>query len=168
MSAPKTNTMPTFQLQEGQVAILMKGTRVFGQVIGLNPQSKTPTKKIARIGDTNKSTSFQPTEHTMQMELYVPGNFTEIADLLGFTIPSTTWAGTETISLNATISTYTLLIKVYDANTGTNSDVLQGTWNITGFKPSSLNITFSAEDATKATLQGEPGAIYYTPAAISV
>lgn len=166
MTHPKGVSMPTFSLLPGQVYVLKKGSRICGQVLSLNPQSQAPTKKVSRIGDTAKSTSFSPVEHTMQMEIYISKDFEELADLLGFTVPASGgWVGTEQIGLNPTVSTYTLTIETYDANTGLNADNLVGTWTITGYRPSSLNVQIQAENESTATLNGEPGNIYYVPAA---
>lgn len=165
MANPSGVTMPAFEVLEGQVFILKKGSTVFGQVISINPQSQTPTKKIARLGDTNKSTSYSPTEHSLKLEIYAEKDPNEMGALLGVAKPgSGGWVGTEQIRLNATIAAYDLTIDVYNAATG-SGDVKQGTWTIDNFKPANFNIQIQAENAAQVSLDGECDDIYYVPVA---
>ena len=58
MASP--TTLPTLQVQEGQLYVLRRGTSVIGQAVRVQPQSNVPTRKIPRLGDTNKATSYAP------------------------------------------------------------------------------------------------------------
>lgn len=166
MTNPAGVTMPPFEVLEGQVYIVLKGTAVFGQVISINPQSQISTKKVARLGDTNKSTSYQPAEHSFSMEVYSEKDPNELAMLLGGTAKPSSggWVGTEQLRLNATVAAYDLKIDVYNAATG-SGDAKQGTWFLIGCKPASMNIQIQAENPGTVSINGECNDLYYTPAA---
>lgn len=164
MASP--TTVPAFQLQEGQVYVVKKSTSVIGQVVRINPQSQVQTRKVARLGDTTKKTSYQPTEHTVSLELYTEYDPAQLALLLGGTAKpgSGGWVGTEKLFLNPTIAAYNLLIEVYDAATD-GADNLQGIWTLENFKPTSLNVNIQADNPSTITMNGEMDDLYYEPEA---
>ena len=166
MASPSPVTMPAFQVTEGQVFILRKASTVLGQVSRVNPRSNTPSRKIARLGDTNKSTSLAPTEHTISVEIYHETDPSELAAILGGTAKpgSGGWVGTEQLFLNATVTPFDLSVDVYDGATGT-SDSLVGTWEIADFRPASMNVNIQADSAATITIDGEPASIIFEPAA---
>lgn len=166
MTNPSGVTMATFEVLEGQVYVLVKGSSVFGQVLSINPQSQISTKKVARLGDTNKSTSYQPAEHSFSLEVYSEKDPNELAMLLGGTTKpgSGGWAGTEQLRLNATVTAYDLKVDVYGSATG-SGDVKQGTWHLIGCKPASMNVQIQAENPSTISINGECNDIYYAPAA---
>ena len=159
-------TMPALTYTEGQVYVLRKGTDVIGQALSVQLQSNIPTRKLARIGDTNKSTSYAPAEHTANIQMYSEFDPDQLAKMLGGTQKPTTggWVGTETLYLNPSVAAYDLFVDVYDAATD-GSDVLQGTWTISSFKPSSLSVPIQADNAIILTLNGECTALTYSPEA---
>ncbi|HNT76018.1 MAG TPA: hypothetical protein PKH77_13465 [Anaerolineae bacterium] len=164
MASP--TTVPAFQVQEGQVFIVKKGTDVIGQVTRINPQAQSQTRKIARLGDTTKKVSYQPTEFTVSMEMYSEYDPKQLAILLAGTQKpgSGGWVGTEVLFLNPTIAAYDLLIDVYDAATD-GSDTKVGTWTLDNYKPTSLNINIQADNPATITLNGEMENLTYTPTA---
>jgi hypothetical protein len=163
MASPTGVTMPAFEVAEGQVFVLKKGTQVIGQVSRINPRSQTPSRKIARIGDTTKKTSLSPTESNVSMELYHEMDPNDLGALLGVPKPgSGGWVGTEEIRLNNTVAPYDLTIEVYDGAVGTG-DVLQGKWTLDNFRPASMNVNIQADAAATVTVDGEVDDIYYTP-----
>lgn len=164
MASP--TTVPAFQLQEGQVYVVKKSTNVIGQVVRINPQSQVQTRKVARLGDTTKKTSYQPTEHTVSMELYTEYDPAQLAHLLGGTAKpgSGGWVGTEKLFLNPTITAYDLTIEVYDAATD-GADNLVGAWTLDNFKPTSLNVNIQADNPSTITMNGEMDDLWYIPAA---
>lgn len=166
MASPSPVTMPAFVVAEGQVFVLRKGSTVFGQVSRVNPRSNTPSRKIARLGDTNKATSLSPTENTVSMEIYHEKDPKELALLLGGTQKPASggWVGSEQLALNATVTPFDLSVDVYDGATGT-SDSLVGTWEIADFRPASMNVNIQADSASTITIDGEPSALTYEPAA---
>lgn len=159
-------TVPTFELQEGQVFVVKKGTTVIGQATRINPQSQSQTRKIARLGDTSKKVSYQPTEHSASLEMYSEADPDQLAQILGGTVKPNSggWVGTEKLFLNPSIAAYDLLIDVYDAaTTGSNTKI--GTWTLKTFKPTSINVNIQADNPTTITLNGEMEDLYYTPSA---
>lgn len=166
MSNPAGVTMPALDLLESSVAVLRKSSTVLGQVVRVQPQSQIPTRKVARLGDTNKYTSYQPAEHSLQLEIYGQKTVKEMALLLGGTaMPgSGGWVGTEVLRLNPTVAKFDLLLDVYDAATGTGDD-LQGTWTFKNFKPTTLNPNYQSDSSLTFTINGECDDIYYEPEA---
>lgn len=164
MASP--TTVPAFEIQEGQVFIVKKGTTVIGQATRINPQSTAQTRKIARLGDTSKKVSYQPTEHSVSLELYSESDPDQMAALLGGTTKPSSggWVGSEKLFLNPTIAAFDLLIDVYDAATD-GSDNKIGTWTLDDFKPTSLNVNIQADNPATITMNGEMIDLYYTPAA---
>ena len=164
MASP--TTLPTLEYLEGQVAVLLKGSTVLGQVVSVSPQSQSATRKLARLGDTDKVTSYGPAEHSLSIELYAERDPDQLAALLGgSTKPgSGGWVGTEILHLNPTITAYNLTLDIYDAATsGTDNKI--GSWTFAGFKPSSLSAPFSADNVANVTMNGECSSISYTPVA---
>ena len=164
MASPSPITMPTFEVTQSSVYVVKKGSLVLGQVASANPQSNVPSRKLARLGDTNKHTTYQPAEHSMQLQMYSEFDPDQLAEILGGTIKPSTggWAGTETLRLNPSIAAFDLTIDVYDAATGV-SDTLQGAWTIDNFKPTTLNIPMGADSEITYTLNGECDDIYFSP-----
>lgn len=68
----------------------------------LDPSSKVGSTTNKRVGDTNAWTSRGAAEHSAGVSVYFEDDIKEIAGLLGYTIPSTGWAGTEEIKLDGT------------------------------------------------------------------
>lgn len=166
MASPSGVTMPTVEILEGSVYVLLKGTAVLGQVISVQPQSQVQSRKLARIGDTNKTTSYSPAEHSFNVEVYAERDPNEMAALLGGTAKPVSggWVGTEQLRLNPTVAKFDLKIDVYNAATG-SGDTKQGTWHIVGFKPTTLNPTIQADAVVTIQINGECDDIYYQPAA---
>jgi hypothetical protein len=154
------------EVNEGSVFVLRKGSSVIGQAIRVQPKSTIPTKKIARIGDTTKKVSYQPTESSVAIEIYTEKDPDQLAQLLaGTTKPGGGgWAGTEKLFLNPTITAYDLLLDQYNAATGT-SDTLVGTWTMKNFKPTSLDLNVQSDNPATLTINGEMEDFYLSPAA---
>ena len=161
MASPSPVTMPAFEVTESQVYVVKKSTTVMGQMASFAMQSNVPSRKVARIGDTNKSTSYSPAEHSANMELYSEFDPDELATILGDP-KGGNWAGTEELRLNSTITAYDLTVEVYDAATGV-SDTLLATWTIDNFKPTSLAVQIRADSPVTYTINGECDDIFLTP-----
>jgi len=130
MASPSPAIMPTMELVESSVFIVRKGLLVLGQTIRVQPKSTIPTKKVARLGDTTKKVSYQPTESSVSLEIYTEKDPDQLALILGgATKPGGGWVGTEKLFLNPTITAYDLLIDQYDAASGV-TDALVGTWTM--------------------------------------
>lgn len=166
MASPSPVTMPAIQLVEGSVFILKKATTVIGQAINVRPKSSVPTKKVARIGDTNKNVSYQPTEHSVDIEIYTEFDPSQLAALLGGTAKpgSGGWAGTEQLRLNPSVAAFDLTLEVYKTALGT-SDSLAGIWTMDNFKPTSLDLNVQSENSSTITINGECADIFYEPEA---
>lgn len=164
MANPSPVTMPTMEVNEGSVFILRKSTSVLGQVIRVQPKSTIPTKKVARIGDTTKKVSYQPTESSVSIEIYTEKDPDQLAILLAGTQKpgSGGWVGTEKLFLNPTITAYDLSLDQYDAATGT-SDTLVGVWTLKNFKPTSLDLNVQSDNPATITINGEMEDFYLTP-----
>ncbi len=165
MASP--TTLPTLQVQEGQLYVLRKGvSTIIGQAVRVQPQSNVPTRKIPRLGDTNKATSYQPAEHSVSIEIYAERDPAQMAQLLGGSTKPVSggWAGTEELRLNPTVAAFDLFVDVYETATG-SGDVLAGTWTLDNFKPSSLSVPVQADNVVTHTINGEIDDLYYTPAA---
>ena len=164
MASPYGVTMPTFEVTESQVYVIKKSTTVLGQVVSIGPQSNIPTRKLPRIGDTNKKTSYGTVEHSVSMEIYSEFDPNEMAAILGVDKPATGgWVGNEQIRLNPSITAYDLTVEVYTAATGEATDELAGSWTLKEFKPTQLGIRVQADNAVTFTVNGECNDIYYTP-----
>lgn len=157
-------TLPTFELTDGQVAIVKKGNSVIGQAARINPQQQSPTSKHARLGSTLKKTLYQPVDTTVSFEMYTEHTLTQLALILGGdTKPlSGGWDGDEQLTLNPTIEPYDMAIEVYDVAAA--GAVLQYTYWLIDFKPNSLNISFQADGVSMCTCNGECVEGYITPA----
>lgn len=165
MASPSPVTMPAFEVVEGQVYVVKKSTKVLGQMSSITLNSQTSTKKLARLGDTGKSTSYSPAEYTANLEMYSEFDPDQLGVMLGVTKPvSGGWVGTEVLRLNATTAAYDLTVEVYGSATGT-SDVIKGIWTLTNFKISSMNVPITADNASTITLQGDCDDIKYIPSA---
>lgn len=164
MASP--TTMPALQVQEGQLYVLRRGSTVIGQALRVQPQSNVPTRKVPRLGDTNKSTSYQPAEHSVSIEIYAERDPVALAQLLGGAVKPASggWVGTEVLSLNPTVAAFDLFVDVYETATGT-SDELAGTWTLENFKPSSLSVPVQADNVVTHTINGELDSLTYTPEA---
>ncbi len=166
MSSPSGVTMPAIEILESSVYVLKKGTQVLGQVVSVQPQSQIQSRKLARIGDTNKTTSYSPAEHSFNVEVYAEKDPNEMAALLGGTQKPVSggWVGTEQLRLNPTVAKFDMTMEVYGSATGSN-DELQGTWHIKGFKPTTLNPSVQADANVTIQINGECDDIYYQPEA---
>ena len=166
MASPSPVTMPAIELAEGSVFILKKGAVVIGQAINVRPKSSVPTKKVARIGDTNKNVSYQPAEHSVDIEIYTEFDPNQLAALLGGTAKpgSGGWVGTEILRLNPSIAAFDLTLEMYKTALGT-SDALAGIWTMDDFKPTSLDLNVQSENASTITINGECADIFYEPEA---
>lgn len=163
MASPSAVTMPAMEVNEGSVFVLRKGTDVIGQAIRVQPKSTIPTKKIARIGDTTKKVSYQPTESSVAIEIYTEKDPDQLAMLLaGTQKPGGGWAGSEKLFLNPTITAYDLSLDQYNAATGTN-DVLVGTWTMKNFKPTSLDLNVQSDNPATLTINDEMEDFYLGP-----
>jgi len=164
MASPAT--LPTFDFTQGEVYVIRKGTDVIGQAFSINISSNLPTRKIARLGDTDKSTTYAPAEHSANLTVYSEKDPSQLAMILGGTEKPATggWAGTETLLLSPSATAYELSVDVYDAAT-TGTDTLQGTWTMTGFKPASLSVPIQADGVVTLTINGECNAVTYAPEA---
>ena len=170
MSTPVA--LPEFQVREGFLYIARVGTAagdVLGQVASVRMQSNSPTRKIPRLGDTNKFTSYSPVEHNANIELYAEGDPIGLAKILnGDQKPPTGgWDGTELLYLNPANAAYTLYVDQYETNTGgtTPPDLLEGTWELAGFKPASLQTQMQADSVVTITIAGECNSVIYKPQA---
>lgn len=174
MSSPYGITMPTFEVTQSSVYVVKKyvdggaNDIVLGQVANANPQSNVPSRKLARLGDTNKHTTYQPAEHSMQLQMYSEFDPDQLAAVLGGTTKPVSggWSGYEQLRLNPSVTAFDLVIEVYLSATGiSGTDVLQGQWTIDNFKPTTLNIPIGADSEVTYTLNGECDDIWYTPEA---
>jgi hypothetical protein len=171
MASPYTISMPTFEITQSSVYVVKKyvdggsGDIVLGQVANANPQSNIPSRKLARLGDTNKHTTYQPAEHSMQLQMYSEFDPDQLAAVLGGTTKpiSGGWASGTNLRLNPSVTAYDLVIEVYKSATGTSADVFQGEWIIDNFKPTTLNVPIGADSEVTYTLNGECDDIYYMP-----
>ena len=164
MASPSPVTMPTLELVEGSVYVLKKATKVIGQAISVRPKASVPSKKVARIGDTNKKVSYQPAEHSVSIELFTEFDPDQLAALMGGTQKPASggWAGTEKILLNPTIVAFDLILETYLTASGV-SDVIQGIWTMKNFKPTSLDLNVQSESSSTITVSGEMDDLYYIP-----
>ena len=162
--SPVNATMPLMELTESSVFIVRKASNIIGQTIRIQPKSTIPTKKVARLGDTTKKVSYQPTESSVSLEIYTEKDPDQLALLLGGTVKpgSGGWVGTEKLFLNPTITAYDLLIDQYDAASGT-SDALVGTWTLKNFKPTSLDLNLQSDNPATLTINGEMEDFYLSP-----
>jgi hypothetical protein len=166
MASPFGVSMPDFEVTESQVYVVKKDSTVLGQVVSIGPQSNVPTRKLPRIGDTNKKTSYGTAEHSVSLEIYSEYDPTEMALIMsGGAISRTTagWLGTEQIRLNPSITAYDLIVEVYSSATGITGDEFVGKWTLKEFKPSQLGIRVQADSAVTFTVNGECNDVYYTP-----
>lgn len=165
MASPSGVTMPAFEVLEGFLYVLKKDTTVLGQCLRIQAQSQIPSRKVARIGDTTKKVTRQPTEHTANLEIYAEKDPDNLGKLLGVSKPvSGGWAGTEKLTLNPSITPADLTIEVYNAATGTG-DTKVGSWTLKNFVPTSLTIPVQADSVVTHQMNGECDDIYYSPAA---
>lgn len=164
MSTPATT--PTLEIQEGFLYLVRKGTDVLGQMLSVEMSVQTPTRKLPRLGDTQKIISYGASEFSFRCELYTEKDPDQLAKLLAGTQKPTTggWEGTETLKINSAVAPYDLLIDVYGTNTGT-SDAKVGTWTVKNFKPTQLQIRIQSENASTISMTGEPTEWYLGPAA---
>jgi len=164
MASPSLVTMPVMELTESSVFVVRKATKILGQTIRVQPKSTIPTKKVARLGDTTKKVSYQPTESSVSLEIYTEKDPDQLALILGGAVKPATggWAGSEKLFLNPTILAYDLLIDQYDAASGV-SDVLIGTWTMKNFKPTSLDLNLQSDNPATLTINGEMEDFYLTP-----
>lgn len=165
MASPAGVTMPDFEVLEGFLYVLKKGTAVIGQALRVQAQSQIPSRKVARLGDTSKKTTRAPTEHTANLEIYAEADVDQLGKILGVTKPASGgWVGTEKISLNPSIAAADYTLEVYNAATGTG-DTKMGTWTLKNFVPTSLTVAPQADAVVTHQINGECDDIYYTPAA---
>jgi hypothetical protein len=152
------------EVTEGSVFVLRKATKIIGQAIRVQPKSQIPTKKIARIGDTTKKVSYQPTESSVNIEIYTEFDPDQLAAVLGGTQKpgSGGWVGTEQLVLNPTITAYDLILDQYDGALGTG-DTLVGTWTMKNFKPTSLDLNVQSDNPATITINGEMENFYLVP-----
>ena len=164
--SPAAGTFPNLELNESSVFVLRKGSSIIGQAIRVQPKSTIPTKKVARLGDTTKKVSYQPTESSVAIEIYTEKDPDQLAMLLAGTQKpgGGGWVGTEKLFLNPTITAYDLLVDQYNAATGT-SDTLVGTWTMKNFKPTSLDLNVQSDNPATITINGEMEDFYLSPAA---
>lgn len=164
MSTP--TTMPAFELQEGFLYVVRKGTDVLGQMLSIEMSAQVPTRKVPRLGDTNKKTTYGSTEYSVRCELYSEEDPDQLAKLLNGTQKPGTggWLGTEELVINPSAAAYDLEVDVYDQNTGTG-DAVVGTYTIVNFKPTQLQFRVQADNPTTISMSGEPDRWYYSPTA---
>lgn len=164
MSTPIT--MPTFELQEGFLYVVKKGSDVIGQMLSIEMSAQVPTRKVPRLGDTNKKTTYGATEFSARCELYSEQDPDQLAKLLAGTQKPNTggWVGTEQLKINPSVGAYDLTVNVYDKNTGSD-DALVGAYTIKNFKPTQLQFRVQADNPTTISMSGEPDEWYYIPAA---
>ena len=164
MSTPVT--MPAFELQEGFLYVVKKGTDIIGQMLSIEMSSQVPSRKVPRLGDTNKKTTYGSTEYSARCELYSEKDPDQLAKLLGGTQKPASggWVGTEQLAINPSITPYDLKVDVYDENTG-SGDAVVGTYTIVNFKPTQLQFRVQADNPTTISMSGEPDSWYYSPAA---
>ncbi len=161
--SPAAGTFPTLELNESSVFVLRKGSAIVGQAIRVQPKSTIPTKKVARLGDTTKKVSYQPTESSVAIEIYTEKDPDQLALILAGTLkPGGGWAGTEKLFLNPTITAYDLTVDQYNAASGTN-DTLVGVWTMKNFKPTSLDLNVQSDNPATITINGEMEDFYLTP-----
>ena len=156
-------TLPAFELMDGQVAVLKKGTDMIGQAARVNPQAQSATSKHARLGSSSKKTRYDAVESRVSVEFYTEHTLQQLGEMLGTSFPASGgWVGTEKIQLNSTLSAYDLTIEVYNDNvTGT----LEWTLTMKNFKPATFSIQFQADNVSMATLDGECDEFYIEPEA---
>ena len=163
MASPSPVTMPAFQLTSSPQYVVKIASTVVGQGNNFQLTSTVPVSKVARIGDTTKSTSRKPVENSWSIDLYNSEDFSELGLILGFTMPGSGWSGTESITLDPTASAYTLTLEVYDGATGV-SDTLLGTYTLTNAVTTGLTLTIGADDdASTAQMTGECDSWDLTP-----
>jgi hypothetical protein len=165
MSNPSGVTMATFEYVESSQYVILKGSVVLGQVQSASINSQINTRKIARIGDSSKSTAYDPVEHTGSFGVYSELDPDDLGRILGVTKPgSGGWAGTEVLKLDNTIAAADYYLDVYDGATGTG-DVKVGRWTLDNLKPSTLQMQVQAGNDTVLTINFSCDAITYTPTA---
>src|SRR5262249_11823436 len=141
-----------------------KSTHYFGQVAKIELDATVPTKKVARVGDTSKKTSYQPTEATGSFDLYSEYDPDETALLLGVAKPgSGGWVGTEVIQLVPSIAAYDIVIEVYTDNSSSATKV--GAYTITNFKPTGWKLPIGADSDITGAFTFSCDYWAYTPAA---
>lgn len=167
MANPFGVTMQAFEIVESAQAVVRKGASdVLGQVASISLNSNVPTRKVARVGDTSKSTSYQPTEHSGSIVIYTELDPDEFGALFGVTKPASGgWAGTEVIRLNPTIAAFDVFIDIYDAATGVSGDDKVGIWTLDNFKPTSLQVQIESDTTMQITVNFECDDIFYEPEA---
>lgn len=166
MSKPGAVTMAPLAVMEGMVYVVSKGAEVLGQVTSINPASNVPTRKVSRLGDTDKATSYSPAEHTVGMEILSSYDARDLALIMGVTPPAAgaAWAAPfGPIFLNPATAAFDLTIDAYSANTGTAGDDLIGTWTLHNFKPTQLGATITADNPVSINCSGECDGIQYAP-----
>lgn len=167
MASPSPVTMPSLVIQESSTYVVRKGASiVLGQAARISLQSNVPTRKLPRLGDTNKKTSYGVAEHSIQLEIYAEQDPIQLAQVLGGTTKPVSggWAGTEELRINPTVAPYTLYVDVYDGATGTADDLV-GTWTLTDFKPSSLSAGIQGDSPVSYQINGEVSDIFFSPEA---
>lgn len=163
MSSPSGITMPDFDLINSAACIVKVGSTVFGQVRQITPRATTETEKVARVGDTAKSTVYKGVESSLALEVFAQKTLAEVALLLGVERPTPGgWTGTEVIKLDPTIAPFDVTIEVYDAATG-SGDTLQGVLTVKNFKPTTWEFPIGADSNLVHTLDGECDSFEYVP-----
>lgn len=159
--------MPTFDTTNARSYILRKGSTVLGQVSNFSPRTSSGQSRVPRVGDSTKKIISDVVENQLSIELYTQKSMHEVALLMGTTVPTGgagPWDGTTTISLNPDMTPFTMYVDVYNGpDEPTNS--LVGTWTMTNFKPSSLNLQVSADSpALTCSIEGSFDVFTITPA----
>ena len=163
MTNPLGVTMAAFELTSSPQYVVKIGSTVVGQGNNFNLTSNVPVSKVARIGDTAKSTSRKPVENSWSIDLYAEEDFNELGLILGDTKPSGGWSGTEAITLDPTMAAYTLEVEVYDGANGA-TDALVGTYTLTNAVTTGVNFTIgSDDDAVTISVSGECDSWDLTP-----
>ena len=145
--------------------VLKKSTTVLGQIRSFTIDETINVTEESRISDTTRFRERDDKTSNLNMVVYLQDSLKELAALFGNTLnPATGWAGTESIKLDPDSTAADYTIEMYNNVSG--SAVLQGTWTVDNWQPTSLNIPVGDnQGSVVATVNGVCEALYYTPAA---
>lgn len=138
---------------------------MLGQIRSFTVDETINVSEESRISDSTRYRERDDKTSNLNMVVYVQDSVEELAALFGASLNKTTgWAGTETIKLNPDSTAADYTVEVYNNTSG--SAVLQGTWTIDNWQPTSLNMPVGDNAGSiVATVNGACEDIYYTPAA---